>query len=312
MFTAYIVIIHASRSVTTGLSRILPRQQRRSLTSLVPVLGRRFGAHTYPRTFQKWLPVVPHQQQQSSLLSSNESNNSGTIDNAMGIPTIKQLRSDSFMKQVRYAEFITGLIEEDNGRETDVLMNRLRAQLSHPDGIRGFMVTYLTTSAVTNTADGMSNDDEGVIIPSALLKAVLEQIDPISDANELISLMCMNVIMPTGMITMQPNEEMSQQSVVTAKRATQLLKAVLNHCSSSTSKDSKTRSAITSQCRAILAVATDKTNTEAGGTELNHDEQEKNAKRQTFWRNFFQKWGYQSQQKSDIATAIRLILSQQQ
>jgi hypothetical protein len=220
----------------------------------------------------------------------------------MGIPSMEQLRTDSFMKQVQYAEFITGLIEEDNGRETDVLMNRLRAQLSHPDGIRGFMVTFLTTTSSTSTdeSDGHGNEkdsDEG--IPPALIKAVIERIDPMSDSNELISLMCMNVIMPTGMITMHSNEEMSQQSAATAQRAIQLLKAVLMKCSDD--KESEIRTAIRLQCHAIYAVATETTD--------NAVTNEEDERRQEYWRKFFQKWGYQSQQRFDIAKAINSVLS---
>ena len=213
---------------------------------------------------------------------------------------MEQLRTDSFMKQVQHAEFITGLIQEDNGRETDVLMNRLRAQLSHPDGIRGFMVTYLTTST--------DDSNDSITIPPALIKAIIEQIDPISDKNELISLMCMNVIMPTGMITMQPNEELSQQSAATAKRATLLLKQVLDlGIASSDNENKKIRSAIVSQCHAILAVATEASHPNVDGSSISTDED----KLQTFWRTFFQKWGYQSQQQSDIAVAMRTVLSQQ-
>ena len=330
MFAACLVIVHTSRSVTTALSGGTIQQHLRS--SYAPALGRRFNTNFFRSNVQNTVmpslqqnqptakPLLSqHQNQQSLLFSSTDGSNSNTIDDStiMGIPTIEQLRTDSFMKQVRYAEFITGLIEEDNGRETDVLMNRLRPQLSHPDGIRGFMVTFLTTLSATtdktDTTTGSSNEDGRVVIPPALIKAIIEQIDPISDANELISLMCMNVIMPTGMITMQPNEEMAQQSATTAQRATQLLKAVLAHCGSnsssmSTSEENNIRSAIVAQCDAILAVATAEiASTTASDCTSSH--YAANEIRQTYWRKFFEKWGYQSQQQSDIADAIRFVLS---
>lgn len=223
-----------------------------------------------------------------SVESSRIVEETKSIDNIMGIPSMEQLRTDPFMKQVRYAEFITGLIEEDAGRESSVLMNRLRAQLSHPDGIRGFMVTYLTT---------IDSDAGESAIPAALVKAILEQIDPIQDKNELISLMCMNVIMPTGMITMQATEEMAQQSASTAKRATQLLRSILTNCN-----NEEIKGAILTQCNAIIAVAT------TPETILDEESNE-NDKMKSYWRKFFQKWGYQSRQQADIADAVRSVLS---
>ena len=284
MLTAFFVSMHASRSATTT-------------AFLYPTI-RTIRIFQYPTarqnqpTTKRWLSSFP----------PADGSNSNSVDDTtvFGIPSMEQLRTDSFMKQVQHAEFITGLIQEDNGRETDVLMNRLRAQLSHPDGIRGFMVTYLTTST--------DDSNDSITIPPALIKAIIEQIDPISDKNELISLMCMNVIMPTGMITMQPNEELSQQSAATAKRATLLLKQVLDlGIASSDNENKKIRSAIISQCHAILAVATEASHPNVDGSSISTDED----KLQTFWRTFFQKWGYQSQQQSDIAVAMRTVLSQQ-
>ena len=234
MFTVFLVIVHGSRSATNALSgiRIAARQQYRSSSSSSFLVGSRLSCNSSsktlvkPRSHQNQQKTKHSLSQQQHPFSSSSPSNDGdsNIDTGttiMGIPTLEQLSTDSFMKQVQYAEFITGLIVEDNGRETDVLMNRLRAQLSHPDGIRGFMVTYLTTSTSTtsagaNDSDGTTKDNDFIAVPASLIKAIVEQIDPISDANELISLMCMNVIMPTGMMTMQPNEELSQQSAKTA------------------------------------------------------------------------------------------------
>ena len=323
MFTVFFFIVHASRSATNALSGKLVHRSSSYIS-----LGRRFGSNSSLRTFQN--PTLRQNQQtkkhwlsQHQLLLSLSSSSNEDIHNSntdgppmMGIPSMEQLRTDSFMKQVQYAEFITGLIEEDNGRETDVLMNRLRAQLSHPDGIRGFMVTYLTTTTSTtaDASDGETSDSgsdsDSTEVPTALIKAIVEQIDPINDTNELISLMCMNVIMPTGMITMQPNEEMSQQSSKTAMRAVQLLKKVLNHCSdsnTSTSNGNKIRSAIMTQCDAILAVATEMTDANSDSKTNSYDKEEKGL---TSWRIFFRKWEYQSQQQSDIANAIRSVLLQ--
>jgi hypothetical protein len=229
-------------------------------------------------------------------LTTNESTT--TTDVYDFIPSLEQLRNDPFMKQVRYAEFIISLFEEDNGRETSVLMDRLRAQLSHPDGIRGFMVTYLTT--ITNKPS--NNDDDDQDIPFSLIKIIIEQIDPIHDQNELLSLMCMNVIMPTAMITMQPTEEMVQQSTQTAKRAIQLVKAILQNC-----KNNEIRQAIMNRCHDILSVAVQDDTYEVA---TDNKAEEGSQGQFIFWSQFFKKWGYQSQQQSDIANAIRSILQE--
>jgi hypothetical protein len=197
----------------------------------------------------------------------------------IGIPSIEQLEKDPFMKQVRHAEFIVRLIEEDAGKESDVLMKRLKAQLSHADGIRGFMVTYLT----------MVNEQEQDV-PNSLLKTIVDQIDAESDTNQLISLMCMNVVMPTAMITMHKNDELSQQSKLTASRALNLIKNVLLQ------SEEKKKAAIMEKCDAILAVAQDETTDDSDEAEV------------VFWTDFFQKWGYEQTQKSDIAAAVQKLI----
>jgi hypothetical protein len=222
------------------------------------------------------------------MTSHGQDNDTSDASTVFGIPTVEQLQTDPFMKQVRHAEFVVGLIDEDAGRETDVLMKRLRAQLSHSDGIRGFMVTYLTTAAAAVV--GSESDD--ATIPQALVDAITEQIDPVNDSNDLISLMCMNVIMPTAMITMHQEEELSQQSAVTANRATRLLQAVLKN------SNKTVRDAVTTQCEAILAEAT---------AENDAAEDDTVAARK-YWKKFFDKWGYQSNERRNIADAIVTVL----
>jgi len=208
----------------------------------------------------------------------------GGEESVMGIPTIEQLGSDPFPKQVQHAEFICGLIAEDDDRETDVLMKRLRAQLSHADGVRGFMVTYLT----------MKKDKEDSNIPPALLKVLLELIDPKNDSNELINLMCLNIIMPTAMVTTHKDPELAQQSAITAARAMNLMTAVMDV----SGKDSEAREAVTKQCKAILEMATSKDFSVEGDTEA-----------QKYWSRIFEQWGYQETQLGDIANAVRMVLA---
>ena len=208
----------------------------------------------------------------------------GGEESVMGIPTIEQLSSDPFGKQVQYAEFICGLLAEDDGRETDVLMKHLRAQLSHADGVRGFMVTFLT----------MKKDKEDGNIPPALLKVLLEQIDPKNDSNNLINLMCLNVIMPTAMVTMHKDPELAHQSAITAARAMNLMMQVMD----ASGRDSETRQAVTQQCKAILEMAT----SQESGAEVD-------TAAQKYWSKIFDQWGYKEAQLGDIANAVRIVLA---
>lgn len=205
-------------------------------------------------------------------------------ESVMGIPTLEQLSSDPFIKQVKHAEFICGLLEEDDGRETDVVMKRLRAQLSHEEGVRGFFVTYLTTKKQKESLD----------IPPALLKAILEVIDPVNDNNKMIALMCLNVIMPTAMVTTHKDPILMQQSAITAARAMSLMTAVMD----ASGKESATREAVTKQCKAILEMATSQEFNAEGDTEA-----------QKYWGEIFDQWGYEEAQLSDIANAVRAVLA---
>jgi DNA/RNA-binding domain of Phe-tRNA-synthetase-like protein len=125
-----------------------------------------------------------------------------------------------------------------------------------------------------------------------LINAILDEVDPENDSNELIALMCMNVIMPTAMVTMHESEVLSQQSAITAARATALMEAVLK-----SSDDEKIRAAIIKQCDAILKVAQ-----ESGDTATQDDATVK------YWTEFFDRWGYQEQQRSDISDVVRKVL----
>jgi hypothetical protein len=226
----------------------------------------------------------------NDVSSINESSENVAFD---GIPSLEQLRADPFMTQVSHAEFVIGLIAKDAGRKSDFLMKRLRAQLSHPDGIRGFMVNFLTSMT---TGDPNSENDR---IPNSLVAVLLEQIDPTDDGNKLISLMCMNVVMPTAMKTQHTSKELSQQSASTANRAIRLLRHVLHECKSV--PDQLSYKAILNECHAILSVAK--------ATDWNQDDSFTDVK-QAIWHGFFTKWGYNSQQRSDIARAMQSVLKE--
>lgn len=208
----------------------------------------------------------------------------GGEESVMGIPTLEQLSSDPFMKQVHHAEFVCGLLLEDDGRKTDVVMKRLRAQLSHKDGVRGFLVTYLTCKQFAKAMD----------VPPALLKALLEVIDPVNDSNSLISLMCLNIIMPTAMVRTHKDPQLKMESALTAARAMSLMTVVMD----ASGRDSAPREAVTKQCKAILDMAKSKDFNAEGDMEA-----------QKYWAEIFGNWGYDDVQRSDIAHAVRSVLA---
>jgi hypothetical protein len=117
----------------------------------------------------------------------------------------------------------------------------------------------------------------------------MDQIDSESDTNQLISLMCMNVVMPTAMITMHKNDELSQQSKHTASRALNLIKNVY------LKSEEKTKAAIMKKCDAILTVARDEATSKSDELEV------------IYWKDFFQKWVYEQAQKTDIAAAVQQV-----
>jgi len=176
------------------------------------------------------------------------------------------------MKQVSHSEKLIPLLQKNsNVLEQQELIQRLKAQLSHSDGIRGFFVTYLTGMDDNTPADQSE-------IPQALVTA-MEAADP----TVLIPLACMNVVMPTGMISMHQDKELSQQSKKTADRGVRFLASIKN------------KPEVIKTCDAILAVATGNQGT------VDDDSFQ-------YWTEFFEKWGYQEEQRRDIAKAIRTVM----
>jgi len=191
------------------------------------------------------------------------------------LPTIEQLSSDPFMKQMAYGSEIVSLLG-DNETDEKLLSDMIAAQLSHSDGIRGFFVTYLT-------GEGPSPADS-----DEMPKPLMVSIQQIEDKRELISLACMNVIMPTGMITMHTDEDLSKSSALTAMRGKIVARSLMEE------------NEMKEQCAAILAVATD----------VQKDSDDKNVK---YWIQFFEKWGYGPKQKEAIAAAVKdLLLAQRE
>jgi hypothetical protein len=183
------------------------------------------------------------------------------------------------LRKVQTSDFING--DNDNNDELQLLKTSLKAQLSHSDGIRGFMVAYLT-------GPGDDNDDR-TNPPAILLEAIRDQL-MVGDTSSMVSLMCMNVIMPMAMATMHRDPEKSASSKQTAVRGTALLRAVRGDCPT-----------IIDNLNAILQVAT----TASGEIQATSPEEEQLV---TFWAGFFDKWGYEGRQKEDIAKAVTELL----
>eukprot|EP00551_Chaetoceros_affinis_P010490 CAMPEP_0203665068 /NCGR_PEP_ID=MMETSP0090-20130426/2337_1 /ASSEMBLY_ACC=CAM_ASM_001088 /TAXON_ID=426623 /ORGANISM="Chaetoceros affinis, Strain CCMP159" /LENGTH=256 /DNA_ID=CAMNT_0050528503 /DNA_START=48 /DNA_END=818 /DNA_ORIENTATION=- len=199
------------------------------------------------------------------------------------MPTIEQLSSDPFMKQLGHATEVVSLLRsiceggdeaasatEKGVADEELLIDLLKAQLSHSDGIRGFFVSYLTGDGVT-PADA----DE---VPPPLLSAMNSV-----ETDELISLACMNVIMPTAMVTMHEDPELANNSLKTSKRGIKVLKGILD------------KPGAKEQCEAIRNVAIGNIELKDGSTK--------------YWIEFFEKWGYKEKQKEDIQIVMTEILS---
>ena len=191
------------------------------------------------------------------------------------------------MKQVSYSEeIVSELAKDPNGAE---IQEKLTAMLSHADGIRGFFVTYLTLES-----SALEDDDDE--IPPSLFSAMMK-----ANAEDLVPLACMNVVMPTAMITMHQDMELSAQSRITAERGYRVLRALYRN------QEYPARDAVRENCQAILTVATldgsDATTTTTDTQSTNND-----AELITYWSDFMDKWGYKGIQKRDIAQAMKSTL----
>jgi len=139
------------------------------------------------------------------------------------------------MKQVGHAEAIVNLLllsqDDTRQQETDLLVlleSLLTVQLSHSDGIRGFFVTYLTGSRGGDDDDDDNNSHDMAMamtsVPEVLQKAMAQV-----DAKELVPLACMNVVMPTGMMTLHQDPNLAESSRRTSQRGSRILKCLVDN-----------------------------------------------------------------------------------
>ncbi|KAL3940917.1 MAG: hypothetical protein SGBAC_004630 [Bacillariaceae sp.] len=178
------------------------------------------------------------------------------------------------MKQVQHGAHLSSSLQEDPSN-TDI-HERIKAQLRSSDGIRGFMVSYLT---------GDDSSPEALAVPDGLAEVLQETAR--SSPEDLVPLAYMNVIMPTAMSTLHSEEELRQSSAQTAKRGLAVLATMASEHPS-----------VKSNAEAILDVAMG-----------NNGGEDKDASLIEYWTKFFDKWGYKDEQKKDISASMSLFLS---
>mmetsp|Transcript_22150 Transcript_22150/g.52670 ORF Transcript_22150/g.52670 Transcript_22150/m.52670 type:complete len:298 (+) Transcript_22150:118-1011(+) len=246
----------------------------------------------------------------SSASSGGEASSPLVATLVENLPTVEELRTAPFMKQVQYGSDLTEALtalgeptdddDDDDDGSAETLRASLSAQLSHSDGIRGFMVSYLTGSyeSSTNEDDGsidaaamVASERDPRVLLETLLGLIAEEAADSKEDEELVPLMCMNVVMPIAMITKHQDLALSEASRLTAARGIRLLGGVIGASDS-----------VTANLEALAEVATTEwTDPEAGA--------ETDAPLIRYWKAFFVKWGYEDPQRKDIAAAVTELLS---
>lgn len=186
--------------------------------------------------------------------------------------TIDQLTTDPFRKQLGYAaEICARLAEHEEGN--DDVTQLLQAQLSHSDGIRGFFVQYLTTG-----------EDSKEFLPRPLQTALTKLCTDLEEDNDLISLTCMNVVMPTAMSTMHTDPDLQASSRSTAQKGIQVLQ-FLRSCR---------RKEVTTTAKAMVEAASRPKEEDSKDADPDVD----------YWKRFFDRYDYGPRERSNIASSI--------
>merc|ERR1740130_851555 len=216
------------------------------------------------------------------------------------LPDMDELSTAPFMKQVQYGSEMTNALRFFSNptasfrstTERNHMKNLLGAQLSHADGIRGFMVAYLTVERQLQNVDNEEEEEEEEEDSEILIETVCELLQKVNadEVEELASLMCMNVVMPTAMVSMHTDPDLSTASKLTSLRGTKLLKSTM-----------KCSSLIEDNLNALLEAAT--ITTEETSLSLS------SSSLVDYWNEFYDKWGYEDRQKEDIATTMKELLT---
>lgn len=191
------------------------------------------------------------------------------VSHLMALPSVDNVSTDGFMKQLGHASQIIPLLHpQEKGKtpseeETSALPAVLSRQFSHSDGIRGFFAVYLTSP------ESLTVDEVPVILAEAVKNA---------DKKVMVPLACMNVIMPTAMSSIHEDAELKECASKTAVNGIKILRLL------------KGDSAVTMNCKAIMSVC-------RGTGEGSEDLIE-------YWNKFFVGYGYADKQKEDIALVV--------
>jgi hypothetical protein len=244
--------------------------------------------------------TIPHTHthtHSSTSLSSTVIMDDSDFDDLL--PDMNELSTAPFMKQVQYGSEMTNALRFFSSptssfrsdTERNHMKNLLNAQLSHSDGIRGFMVAYLTGERqiqnVDNEEEEEEEEDSEILIETVC--GLLQKVNA-DEVEELVSLMCMNVVMPTAMVSMHTDPNLSSASKLTSIRGTKLLKSIM-----------KCSSLIEDNLNALLEAAT--ITTEETSLSLS------SSSLVDYWNEFYDKWGYEDRQKEDIAATMEELLT---
>ncbi|KAL3826833.1 hypothetical protein ACHAXA_005675 [Cyclostephanos tholiformis] len=194
---------------------------------------------------------------------------SSSVSCLMALPSVHQVSTDAFMKQLGHASQIIPLLHpQEDGKtlsddETSALSAVLSRQFSHSDGIRGFFAVYLTSPESLTVED----------VPAILAEAVKN-----SDKKVMVPLACMNVIMPTAMSSIHEDAELKECASKTAVNGMKILRLL------------KDDDYVIMNCKAIMSVC-------RGTGEGAEDMIE-------YWNRFFVNYKYADKQKEDIALMV--------
>lgn len=120
----------------------------------------------------------------------------------------------------------------------------------------------------------------------------------------------MNIVMPTAMTTMHQDPEQSANSSMTAKRAIQLVEALLINDEKEDDDDEilkeESRQLLHDNINAILVVAEQYADVHPSSTTI-ESSNESSTLLVKYWTDFFDKWGYKKIQAIDIANSVRTV-----
>eukprot|EP00956_Cyclotella_meneghiniana_P013723 scaffold20002_cov76-Cyclotella_meneghiniana.AAC.7 len=120
------------------------------------------------------------------------------------------------MKQLGHTSRLIPLLHEESSQVSKSdLSELLNKQLSHSEGIRGFFAVYLTSP------ESLEKDDD---VPSVLVEAVRG-----ANAEIMVPLACMNVVMPTAMSILHQDAELKECAAKTAKNGKKILRLLKGH-----------------------------------------------------------------------------------